>query len=59
MSIKKFHEIFALEIEAVNKRRANRRPAIALEQEDCQRDGTPVKRPTPGSNVIGLALQDK
>jgi hypothetical protein len=56
MSIMKFHEIFALEIEAINKRRANKRPAIVLEQEDCQRDGTPVKRPAPGSNVIGLAL---
>jgi hypothetical protein len=56
MSIKNFHEIFPLEIEAINKRRANKRPPIVLEQEDCQRDGTPVRRPTPSSNVIGLAL---
>ena len=57
MSIRKFHEIFALEIEAINKRRGKKkRTAIVLEQEDCQRDGTPVMRPKPGSNVIGLAL---
>jgi len=56
MSIKKFHEIFALEVAAINERRENKRPPIALEQEDQQRDGTPVMRPTPGSNVVGLAL---
>src|SRR5262245_35735528 len=56
MSIKKFHEIFALEVAAINGRRENKRPLIALEQEDQQRDGTPVMRPTPGSNVVGLAL---
>jgi hypothetical protein len=57
MSIRKFHEIFASEVGAINKRRAsNNRPPIKLEQEDCQRDGTPVMRPKPGSNVIGLAL---
>ncbi len=57
MSIKKFHEIFALEIDAMNKRRdRNRRPPVVLEQEDRQRDGTPVMRPTPNSNMIGLAL---
>jgi hypothetical protein len=57
MSIRKFHEIFALEIEAINQRRAKKnRAAIGLEQEDCQRDGTPVMRPKSGSNVIGLAL---
>lgn len=56
MSIKKFHEIFALEVAAINGRRGNKRPPIALEQEDQQRDGTPVMRPTPGSNVVGLAL---
>jgi len=56
MSIQKFHEIFALEVAAINKRRGNKRPPIVLEQEDRQRDGTPVKRPTPGSNVVGLAL---
>jgi hypothetical protein len=57
MSIRKFHEIFASEVDAINKRRENNdRPAFELEQEDCQRDGTPVMRPKPGSNVIGLAL---
>jgi hypothetical protein len=56
MSIKKFHEIFALEIAAINERRKNKRVPIVLEQEDQQRDGTPVMRPTPGSNVVGLAL---
>jgi hypothetical protein len=57
MSIKKFDEIFALETVAINKRRDEKnRPRIVLEQEDCQRDGTPVMRPTPESNVIGLAL---
>jgi hypothetical protein len=57
MSTKQFHEIFALVADAINQRRAkNNRPAMALEQEDCERDGTPVMRPTPASNVIGLAL---
>jgi hypothetical protein len=58
MGINKFHEIFALEVNAINARRTkNNRPAqIVLEQEDCQRDGTPVTRPGPGTNVIGLAL---
>jgi hypothetical protein len=57
MSTSKFHEIFALEADAINKRRAkNNRPAMALEQEDRERDGTPVMRPTPASKVIGLAL---
>src|SRR5262249_51887421 len=32
------------------------RPRIILEEEDQQRDGTPVMRPAPGSNVVGLAL---
>jgi len=57
MTTSKFHEIFALEAEAINKRRAkNNRPAMALEREDRERDGTPVMRPTPASKVIGLAL---
>jgi hypothetical protein len=57
MGTKQFHELFALEADAINKRRAkNNRPAMALEQEDRERDGTPVLRPSPGSNVIGLAL---
>src|ERR1700761_6660491 len=57
MGTKQFHEIFALEADAINKRRAkNNRPAMELEREDRERDGTPVLRPTPGSNVIGLAL---
>jgi hypothetical protein len=56
MSIKKFHEIFALETDAINKRRHGKRSPIVLEQEDRLRDGTPVMRPKPGSDVIGLAL---
>jgi hypothetical protein len=57
MSIKKFHEIFKLEVLAIMERRKkNKRPPIDLEEEDVQRDGTPVLRPEPGSNVVGLAL---
>ena len=57
MSIKKFHEIIELEAEAISKRREKyARSPIVLEQEDQQRDGTPVMRPTPASNVVGLAL---
>ena len=57
MSIKKFNDIFASEVAAINARRAtNSRPTFELEEEDCQRDGTPVMRPKSGSNVIGLAL---
>jgi len=54
---KKFHEIFRLEVDAINKRREKlgRKP-IALEQEDQERDGTPIIRPSPNSAVIGLAL---
>ncbi|SEF07385.1 Patatin-like phospholipase [Rhizobiales bacterium GAS188] len=57
MGIKKFDEIFQSEIEAINKRRNNNeRSPIALEEEDRQRDGTPVLRPTSESRLIGLAL---
>jgi Patatin-like phospholipase len=57
MTAKKFHEIFAQEVEAISKRRdTHGRPAIALEEEDKKRDGTPIMRPTPESNVVGLAL---
>jgi len=57
MDIKQFHEVFQDEIEAINKRRVNNgRTPIVLEEEDRQRDGTPVLRPTPESRLIGLAL---
>jgi hypothetical protein len=57
VSIKKFHEIFELEAAAISRRRKTHgRSAIVLEQEDRERDGTPVMRPTPGSKVVGLAL---
>jgi Patatin-like phospholipase len=57
MTTKKFHEIFALEVAAISKRRSEHgRSAVALEQEDQKRDGTPIVRPTPGSNMVGLAL---
>ena len=57
MSAKKFYEIFELEAAAITKRRRkNERPPIVLEQEDRERDDTPIMRPTPNSNVIGLAL---
>jgi hypothetical protein len=54
---KEFHEIFELEVRAISSRRKeHRRGEIALEEEDEQRDGTPVMRPTASSNVVGLAL---
>src|SRR5436309_5710185 len=57
MGIKKFHEIFELEVAAITERRKKyKRPPIVLEREDQQRDGTPVLRPTPASKVVGLAL---
>jgi hypothetical protein len=57
MTTKEFHEIFSLEVAAISKRRwEHGRPPITLEQEDQKRDGTPVMRPTPASNVVGLAL---
>jgi Patatin-like phospholipase len=57
VSIKKFHEIFAIEAAAITRRRKlHGRPAIVLEEEGRERDGTPVMRPRPASNVVGLAL---
>jgi hypothetical protein len=57
MTTKQFREIFALEVAAIsNRRKEHGRPAVALEEEDQKRDGTPIMRPTPGSNVVGLAL---
>ena len=54
---RKFHEIFVREVEAISRRRqAHHRSAIALEDENHERDGTPVKRPKAGANVVGLAL---
>ena len=57
MSATRFHEIFEFEVAAINARRKKyeRRPII-LEQEDQEHDGTPIMRPVPDSNVIGLAL---
>ncbi len=57
MGIKNFHEVFAQEVAEISKRRSKHgRPKIVLEQEEVKRDGTPVMRPTPSSNVVGLAL---
>jgi hypothetical protein len=57
MTANRFHQIFELESTAIAKRREKyKRPRINLEQEDKERDGTPIMRPAPGSNVIGLAL---
>jgi hypothetical protein len=54
---RKFHEIFAFEVEAISRRReAHHRSPIALEDENHERDGTPVKRPNAGAHVVGLAL---
>jgi hypothetical protein len=57
MSAKKFHEVFSLEVEAINRRRdRTRRPKIVLELEERKRDDTPVLRPAASAQVIGLAL---
>jgi Patatin-like phospholipase len=57
MSIKRFNEIFALEIAAINERRSlHKRGRVALEEEGRLRDQTPVLRPTSNSKLIGLAL---
>ena len=57
MIYQKFHQIFAQEVAAISARRTTHgRPAIELEQEAIQHDGTPVPRPTPASNVVGLCL---
>jgi len=56
---RKFHEIFQSEVDAIAQRRAGAeppRPRIELEREAEERDGTPIMRPTPASNVVGLAL---
>jgi len=55
----KFHNIFKKEIKAINARRAlNNRQPIQLEKEGYEHypDKTPIKRPSPDDNVIGLAL---
>src|SRR5262249_37385515 len=60
----KFHEIFHTEIDALMEPRRgialrNAVPPlpIVLEQETAARDDfAPVKRPTPASRVVGLAL---
>ncbi|MBR0697989.1 patatin-like phospholipase family protein [Bradyrhizobium lablabi] len=57
MGIKSFHEIFALEVRAINeRRRLQSRGSVTLEEEERQQNGTPVLRPTPESKLIGLAL---
>src|SRR5215470_10033197 len=57
MSTKKFHEIFQAEVEAISaRRRSNSRSRIELEEESRERDDTPVMRPKPDSNVVGLAM---
>jgi hypothetical protein len=53
----KFHEVFAQEVAAISKRRERHgRPPIVLETESTPPGGPPVLRPTPASNVVGLAL---
>src|ERR1700719_27285 len=54
----KFHEVFAQEVAEISERRKKHgRPKIDLEQGAVLRDGTtPVMRPKPASNVVGLAL---
>ena len=54
MAIKTFHAIFADEVAAISRRRNTfGRPPIALEEEDHERDGTPISQavrsvqPTP------------
>jgi hypothetical protein len=57
MWIKKFHDVFKQEVKEISKRRKKqKRQKIILEDEDKKDDGTPIKRPTPASNVIGLSL---
>jgi hypothetical protein len=57
MGIKRFNEIFALEIAAINERRSlHKRGGVTLEEEGRLRDQTPVLRPTSNSKLIGLAL---
>lgn len=57
MGIKQFHEVFTLEAVAISKRREQYgRPPIVLEEEDRQRDGILVMRPTADLKVVGLAL---
>jgi|HubBroStandDraft_4_1064222.scaffolds.fasta_scaffold03478_3 hypothetical protein len=65
MSTKKFNEVFAQEVDKISQRREKlnsqrpdnqKRQKIDPEQEDQKDDGTPIMRPTPASNVIGLSL---
>jgi Patatin-like phospholipase len=56
-SMSKFFEVFAKEVAAISKRREKHgRPPIVLETESTPPGGPPVLRPTPASNVVGLAL---
>lgn len=56
MGIKRFDEIFRSEIEAINERRHKHgRSKIELEAENQLRDGTPVLRTKPQSELVGLA----
>jgi hypothetical protein len=57
MSIKKFNEIFPIEIAAINERRSfHKRGRVMLEEEGRQRDQTPILRPTADSKLTGLVL---
>jgi hypothetical protein len=56
MGATRFAEIFRDEVSAINQRRGIERPQIELEIEEEKRGGAKVYRPTPVSNVIGLAL---
>jgi predicted acylesterase/phospholipase RssA len=57
MGVRQFHEIFELEVTAISARRKNHhRPKVSLEDERLLPDGTPIKRPNPDSELVGLAL---
>ena len=52
-----FAEVLALEVPQINLRRKRvGRPEIRIEEEAAADDASPLIRPTPDSNVIGLAL---
>jgi len=57
MGITRFEDVFDSEIKAINQRRKHHgRADITLEEEERQRDGTRILRPTLQSNLIGLSL---
>jgi predicted acylesterase/phospholipase RssA len=52
-----FHEIFPKEVDAINLRRGKfHRTPIGLEDENKDRYGNPVQRPTQESKLVGVAL---